>query len=61
MSPEVYSGKHDFKCDIWALGVIFYVFLAGELPFKGKKYEDVRTSVLSKPLNYEGPKWDINT
>ena len=37
MSVEVLKGKtYTSKCDIWAIGVIFYEMLYGKTPWKAK-------------------------
>ena len=33
MSPEVYQGKYDQRCDLWSMGVVTYLLLAGKFPF----------------------------
>ena len=33
ISPEVIQKQYTSKCDVWSLGVIFFQFLTGELPF----------------------------
>lgn len=33
MAPEVIDGCYSTKCDIWAIGVLLYVFMSGYLPF----------------------------
>lgn len=35
IAPEVISGKYSHECDIWSIGVIMYVLLAGAYPFDG--------------------------
>ena len=32
MAPEVIRGAYDAKCDVWSLGVITYMLLAGAMP-----------------------------
>jgi len=48
MAPEIinkekYCGHH---VDIWAIGVIIYAMLAGNLPFNGKTEEDLFKKIL---------------
>tara|TARA_B110000285_G_scaffold218923_1_gene268937 strand:+ start:480 stop:827 length:348 start_codon:yes stop_codon:yes gene_type:complete len=39
MAPEVLSGSYGKECDIWSLGVVMYVLLTNEWPYKDGKFD----------------------
>ncbi|CAD8049189.1 unnamed protein product [Paramecium primaurelia] len=42
VAPEVlHDETYDFKIDIFSVGCLMYVLLAGRSPFKGQKYDDI--------------------
>lgn len=51
MSPEAISGKYDYKCDLWSIGMIAYTLFAGEPAYTGKPH-DVLYNVILAPLNF---------
>lgn len=55
MAPEVMLGKgYSFSVDVWAIGVIFYEFICGQLPF-GEDLDDpfaVHNAITNNPLKY---------
>ena len=57
IAPEVLEGNYDQigpGVDIWAFGVMLYLFFAGQTPFKGKNDEETLDNI--RKLNYS---WEI--
>lgn len=52
MSPEQTRGSRtvDHRTDLWALGVILFRTLSGELPFTGKTLGDVLVKICVEPI-----------
>ena len=57
ISPEALEGNFDLigpGVDIWAFGIMLYLFYVGKTPFKGKTEEETLDNI--RKLNYS---WDI--
>jgi serine/threonine protein kinase len=55
MAPEMIQNKpHDFKIDIWSLGVLLYELLHGCPPFRGKTNEEKFNKILTGDIQFFG-------
>jgi serine/threonine-protein kinase len=53
LSPETAQGKEPNPAiDIYALGIVFYEMLTGDVPFKGKTPTEIALKHLRQPLPY---------
>ena len=58
VSPEVLKNKYNEKCDMWSCGVIMYMMLCGQPPFKGETDEEIYQSVKEGKFSFDDEKWD---
>jgi cGMP-dependent protein kinase len=57
MAPEVVDGKgYTFSADLWSLGVVFYEFLCGYVPYGDNAEDpmDIYDEIMNKKLSFPG-------
>ncbi|XP_019633056.1 PREDICTED: serine/threonine-protein kinase 33-like isoform X6 [Branchiostoma belcheri] len=59
MAPEVLN-NHDYsqQCDVWSIGVIMYMLLAGHPPFFAKEEEKLYDLIKKGELDFSEPVWE---
>ena len=57
LSPEILTGNYTEKCDIWSAGVILYIFLSGDPPFKGNDDISIYTKISQMNFSFPDEKW----
>ena len=45
------------KCDVWSCGVILFILLSGQAPFRGKDENEILEKVLKAVVNFEENQW----
>lgn len=41
MAPEVLNHNYGQQCDVWSMGCVLYMLVAGRLPFSGRSKQEV--------------------
>ena len=59
IAPEVIREVYDEKCDIWSLGVIFYVLLCGYPPFNGDTDIEIIQNVQNGKFYFPEEEWGV--
>ena len=59
IAPEVIKEVYDEKCDIWSIGVIFYVLLCGYPPFNGDTDVEIMQNVQRGKFCFPEEEWGI--
>ena len=58
MAPEIIDGKpYQCEVDIWSTGVISYILLTGDAPFKGNNKLQIQRDIRKKKLTMDDPAW----
>lgn len=57
IAPEILDGKYNEKCDLWSIGVITFMVLAGKAPFFGRNDSEIYASVRTGKFEFSCPSW----
>jgi serine/threonine protein kinase len=58
MAPEIVKGEpYECEVDIWSTGVIAYILLSGDAPFKGNNKLQIQREIKNKKLTMSDPAW----
>jgi calcium-dependent protein kinase len=56
-SPEVIDNLYDEKSDEWSCGILMYILLCGEPPFKGETEEEIFANVKKGKYSFSQPEF----
>lgn len=59
VAPELVTApvQYDQKCDAWSAGVVMYIILSGQYPFKGKTKEELLNRIRKEPVSFKDKRW----
>lgn len=55
MSPQVLNGIYNSKADCWSIGVLAFLLLSDEKPFKGKKRSQLIRAIKRCQYDFDAP------
>lgn len=57
ISPQILKGQYGKECDIWSLGILWYVLLTGFPPFKSNNLNEIYKTIISDGIEFERRIW----
>ena len=58
VAPEIINKEELIqKCDVWSCGVILFILLSGQAPFRGKDEQEILDKVLKAQVNFDDVYW----
>ena len=57
VAPEVLTKNYNEKCDLWSVGIITYLLIVGDVPFRGKNNNDIFNKIIHENINFNSNKW----
>lgn len=58
MAPEALEGVFTEKVDLWSVGVVTYLLISGDRPFRGKTPEEMTSTILKGDFAFHSPVWE---
>lgn len=59
VAPELVTApvQYDQKCDAWSAGVVMYILLSGQYPFRGKTKDELLQNIRREPVSFKDKRW----
>lgn len=57
VAPDVLQGNYGKECDVWSLGVLLYVMLAGYPPFYGDSQHEIFKRIIRGQFDFDREEW----
>lgn len=59
VAPELVTApvQYDQKCDAWSAGVVMYILLSGQYPFKGRTKDELLHNIRKEPVSFRDKRW----
>uniref|UniRef100_A0A7S2I8K5 non-specific serine/threonine protein kinase n=1 Tax=Zooxanthella nutricula TaxID=1333877 RepID=A0A7S2I8K5_9DINO len=59
VAPELVTApvQYDQRCDAWSAGVVMYIILSGQYPFRGKTKDELLNRIRRDPVSFKDKSW----